>query len=71
MASSIRVIDSFEEARVYSEAGLLWWYRPPIAAYPEKPWHLDEIEGYWKHQGTRAWELQRKNGLLYGIMVEE
>lgn len=71
MASSIRVIDSFEEALEYSEAGLLWWYRPAIGLREEKPWGGDEIVGYWKQQDTRVWELQRKNGLLYGIMVEE
>ena len=60
-----KVIETYEEACEYSQAGLLW-------CKERRGWdyHPDE-EGYWLEWDTVWWDREKKAGILYAILIEE
>lgn len=64
-----KIIDSFEEACVYSAEGLLWWVWP--GQYEN--WQPDLL-AYWdrtESRSKRLWREEKTAGIQYGICVED
>lgn len=63
-----KIIDLFEEACGYSDAGALWWNWPKQHG---DRWNLDTL-GYVPQHGRDTWiNEHREHDIRYAICVEE
>lgn len=59
-----KVIETYEEAKLYSEAGLLWY------KYRRDKTYRPDLSHYWKYYDRYRWD-QEKTHLMYAILIED